>query len=91
MKVRFYPRDIGMWRKVFDFDSAEQYVYADFENLAEAIDFLKLHGVKLDDREFPLEFRPDAHMQDSIRITHAVIQWSLIGWISGDALVFKVT
>lgn len=83
MKVRFYPRDIGMWRKVFDFDSAEQYVYADFENLAELIDFLKQHGIKIDDPKYPLVFGVETTINDDSReITHCVVQWSCVGWIS---------
>lgn len=82
MKVRFYPRDIGMWRKVFDFESAEQYTYVDFENRVELIDFLKQHGIRLDDPEFPLEFKAGAPIQDGRQLTHTVIQWSCVGWIS---------
>lgn len=89
--VTFYPRDIGRWRQVFDFDptpsltprlvpSAREGVT--FQNRGELIQFLKSHGVRLDDPEHPLEFTRTfagpPHLEGDV---HAVIQWTLIGWM----------
>lgn len=87
MKVRFYPRDIGLWRHLFTFGDitlgADNIRSKDFHDRAELIAWLKMHGIRLDDAHFPLKFVTETLIcNDARHITHAVIQWSCIGWIS---------
>ena len=88
MKVRFYPRDIGMFRNGdFDFDPNITLVcrnilrYKDFHDRVELIEYLKGCGVRLDDSDYPLQFY-DLEMHHSWnRMKWKVKQWSLLGWM----------
>jgi hypothetical protein len=86
MKVRFYPRNIGLWRGLFNFDTIlTSKQCQDFHDRAELIEWLKSNGARLDDVEYPLEFRAvdaDDTVYKPRGITHAVVQWTLIGWIA---------
>ena len=90
--ITFYPRDIGLWRKEFDFNSVitllpgaktNRKVFRDQE---EFFDFLKEHGVRLDDPEFPLKIEdaPTVSKLREIPGLQSVVQWSLLGWIKND-------
>lgn len=68
MKVKFYPKDIGMFRDGdFDFSpivlltADAKCNYKVFNDKSELIDYLKSKGVRLDDAEYPLEFCDYAH------------------------------
>lgn len=81
IKERFYPRDIGLWRDVFDFTpeiGSSKPKYMDFKSRSDLIDFLKLHGIVLDDVDNPLKFLKCTHHQYGI--CRSVIQHSLLGW-----------
>lgn len=83
MKERFYPRDIGMWRKMFDFSSeigSHKPKFLEFNDRKELIEFLKDNGVRLDDPKHPLMFLHEEHFEWGNRL--AVVQWSVLGWIS---------
>lgn len=93
--ITFYPRNLGIWVKDFDFHPditltpKEKTNYKAFRNRAEFIQFLKDSGVRLDNPEFPLEIK-----QANERVYEkghpgqgelfVVIQWTVIGWIRDD-------
>lgn len=85
MKLQFIPRDIGMWRQDFDFSQditlapKAKPTRKEFQDYNELIEFLKVHRVRLDDLENPLEFIQEDH--HVFGICKAVIQWSLVGWV----------
>lgn len=90
--ITFYPRDIGMWRKDFDFNPPitltpkEKTDHKVFYNRDELFEFLKGYGVRLDDPEFPLKIE-DALTVSKLRNIpglQSVVQWSLLGWIKDD-------
>jgi hypothetical protein len=86
--IIFYPRDIGRWRKEFDFNSDDiitknkspSRTFADEE---EFFNFLKSRGVNFDDPNFPLTISTDEQISEvrSIPGLKSVIQWTVIGWI----------
>jgi hypothetical protein len=85
--ITFYPRDVGLWRKYFDFgrDITAEVKYKGckktFHDRAELIEFLKSHGVRLDDPEHPLEFDgPDEH--HVFGYAYTVKQFFVIGWMT---------
>jgi len=90
--ITFYPRDIGMWRKEFNFSdrhsiTLEAKEYADRKVLYdrdELIGFLKEHGVKLDDPNNPLRITGPHDNEWLGPDTYDVVQWSLLGWIKDD-------
>lgn len=90
MRVRFFPRDIGLFRNEdFDFPdrgksvvnlvAKSKYDYKDFYDRKEMIEYLKSKGVRLDDPENPLriEFRPEKYSLGDF----VVRQWTLLGWM----------
>lgn len=82
--VTFYPRDIGMWRQVFKFGiELTNRPHKSFHNRSDLIEFLKEHGVEPIDAACPLEFRvwSGTNPSGSDNNVHAVIWWTLIGWI----------
>lgn len=87
MKLRFIPRDIGMWRSTFDF-SPEIYAcemglttYKEFHTQEELFEFLKSHGVRLDDPDYPLVLSDEIDHHSFGKNVKSVVQWSLVGWI----------
>lgn len=82
--IEFYPRDIELWRGVFDFGITLLYnpdkpKMKQFYNRNELIEFLKEHGVRLDDPKHPLEFLgPREH--PVLGSAYDVVQWTLLGW-----------
>lgn len=88
--ITFYPRNIGMWRKEFDFNPPttltpkEKTNYKVFHTHAEFREFLKDHGVRVDDPEFPLMINfcgTHGALGDGV---YEVIHWTLLGWIKDD-------
>ena len=82
--VTFYPRDIGMWRQDFEFGSLlTNRPSKTFHDRAELIEFLKQHGVRMDDYENPLRFEvwDGINPSGSVNNVHVVVQWTVIGWI----------
>jgi hypothetical protein len=90
--ITFYPRDIGMWRKEFNFNPPITLIpnqktnYRTFRNQSEFFSFLKEHGVKFDDQKFPLKIEdsPEASKIRNVQGLQAIIQWTLLGWIKND-------
>lgn len=83
-----------MWRKDFDFrpditlTPKEKTNYKRFYDTDELIDFLKGHGVRLDDPKYPLTVM--LHGGNGIHHTlgmgvYDVTQWSLLGWVKDDS------
>lgn len=95
--ITFYPRDIKMWRKDFDFNPPitciqhEKDDYKVFQNRDEFIQFLKpyLGERGVNDPEHPLRIESanpqvycKGHPQQGELFV--VVQWSVIGWIRDD-------
>ncbi len=72
-----------MWRNTFEFkggltlEQRDKLDYKTFVNRQQLIEFLKLHGVRLDDPDYPLEITKDPHAQSM----YIVKQWTVIGWL----------
>lgn len=93
--IVFYPRDIGMWRGEFNFTPditltpKAKTDHKVFSSRGELIEFLKQHGVRLDEPEHPLLFleadedvyKKGLFYQGEL---FAVVQRSVIGWIRDD-------
>ena len=92
--ITFYPRNIGIWRKEFEFNPGITLLpcaktnYKVFRNQEEFFDFLKGYRVRLDDPEFPLKIEDDPTISELREISglQSVVQWSLLGWIKDDYL-----
>jgi hypothetical protein len=91
--ITFYPRDIGMWRR--DFDFSIRYVEGRgrpaianppdckrFLDQNKLIAFLKENGVRLDDHEHPLRF--DFQDHHYFGPCYQVHQWTVLGWFTED-------
>jgi len=88
--IRFYPRDIGRWRKTFSFDPESITLeikdglprWKDFHSRAELIEFLKDHGVVLTNTDYPLEFNSCEGKHHAFGYgVSTVHQWTVQGWI----------
>jgi hypothetical protein len=87
--ITFYPRDIGLWRGIFDFNNITLSMAAKtcqrFHDRDDLIGFLKQHGVRLDDAANPLLISPHLGEHPTLGVgVFDVIQWTLIGWIKDD-------
>lgn len=94
--IVFFPRDIGMWRKDFDFHPditlvpKEKTDHKAFRDRGELIQFLKEHGVRLDDAKFPLRIEktelyfPKPRMNFYVGELFMVHQCTVLGWIKDD-------
>lgn len=92
MKIRFYPKDIELFRKTndFDFSLRNQHIitlttrlnwdYKDFYDRHELIEYLKNLGVKLDDHEFPLSFTKEPSIVCGEH-SFTVCQCAILGWM----------
>ena len=91
--ITFFPRDIERWRSTGLFDFTYRPVVSlsmrssdsiTFYTRAELIEFLKEHGVRLDDAKHPLEFTgPNEHATFGPGM-YNVTQWTLLGWMKED-------
>ena len=87
MKVRFYPRDIEMFRNGdFDFNHNPVLLvykpitnYKDFYDRQELIDYLKTKDVTLTDHQYPLVFKQEPHPEYGEN-SYTVKQYDIIGW-----------
>lgn len=93
--ITFYPRDIELWRRDFNFANddrgkgitleANNKWTGSYKDRDEFIDFLKSRGVRLDDHEYPLEIEKLSSVHHSFKeATHVVRQWSLLGFIKDN-------
>jgi len=81
-----------MWRRDFDFHPditltpKSKHNHKVFYDRDEFFEFLKSHGVRLDDASNPLMIEDDANASYIRKIPglQSVVQWSLIGWIKDD-------
>jgi hypothetical protein len=82
--IRFYPRDIGRWRGVFNFPPKMIPLpdFKEFESPQEFLDFLVEHKVRFDDTDNRLMFvkQTASDKYDCIAV-YDVIQWTSIGRI----------
>jgi len=83
--IRFYPRDVGVWRERFQFNvNDDPYMsiknishiknlnrpYRDFENISQIKDLCREVGLNVDDATYPFTIRD-----------HYVIVWTVVGYI----------
>lgn len=82
--IRFYPRDIGMWRGIFNFPPKMLPLpdYQEFDSPQKFLDFLADHKVRFNDPENRLMFvkQTASDKYDCIAV-YNVIQWSSVGRI----------
>ena len=82
--IRFYPRDIGRWRGIFNFPPKMLPLpdFKEFDAPQEFLDFLSAHKVRFDDSENKLMFvkRTASDKYDCIAVFD-VVQWTSIGTI----------
>ncbi len=88
--VTFYPLDIDMWRGVFDFESPITLTPKtvpsaregmSFRDRAELMEFLKCHGIRLNDAQHPLQFLSQPDHPFLTGDVYRVVQSTLVGWI----------
>lgn len=81
--IKFYPRDIGRWRGIFNFPPKLLPLpdYAEFESPHEFLNFLITHKVRLDDKENKLIFTKQTATDKYDCIVYNVTQWTSIGRI----------
>lgn len=83
--VRFYPRELEVWKSKFDFSGDITLVnrtlkpYKEFYDRAELIKFLRENGPKLDNSKYPLEFNSINHHYYGY--CHVVKQIGVLGWM----------
>jgi hypothetical protein len=81
--ITFYPRDIGMWRDTFNFNTHR--LSKIFYDIDELISFCKKHGVRFDDPNNPFEILNDFTSSAFGDGTFVVKQWTVIGWLKDDS------
>ena len=83
--IIFYPRDIGLWRKSFNFEMPGIHGPSKiFYDRDELIGFCKQHGVRLDDPKNPFEILNDFANPVFGDGTFVVKQWTVIGWLKDN-------
>lgn len=87
--IRFHPRDIGMWRGIFNFPPKMLPLpdYKEFNTPEEFLTFLTDNKVRLDDPNNKLVF-----VKKTASDSYECIQWSSIGRIevSSDYIVQRL-
>ena len=77
--IQFYPRDIGLWRELFQF-KPDMHPTMNFDSKQDLIDFVSKHFLfdSDDSEKFPFKFieENNAHFGT----THIVHRWTTIGW-----------
>ena len=77
--IKFYPRNIELWRNIFDFSISDA-PHKKFNDMFELIDFLyKCGNIKIADPDNRLSFYYDEYSINGKRIV--VHQWTVLGWI----------
>lgn len=83
--IRFYPRDIGLWRELFQFKPSI-YPTMNFDSKQNLIDFVTNHYANIgfplapdDSEKFPIKFIEEKNSH--FGTTHIVHRWTVIGWM----------
>lgn len=86
--IRFYPRDIGLWRKTFVWNgiSEPSKKFDDIESLKQ---FCGEHGVNVNDENFPFYLESCGDYVMGKQFT--VMQWTCIGWVNEEREVPAVS
>ena len=82
--IEFYPRDVGMWRKTFDFDMRKPRPSKQFQTMGDLKEFLKLHKVRFDDDSYPFTIGKYEFNYGFNKEVKSVHQWTVIGWLVDD-------
>jgi hypothetical protein len=77
-KLRFFPRDIGLWRKEFTWNGISEPSRV-FNGEDEFREFCKSHGVRFDDLDNPFLIEPCHFVWGK---KYIVKQWTVIGWLN---------
>ena len=78
-KIRFYPRDMGLWRKTFTWNGISEPSKV-FDSEQELKQFCEDHGVRMDDPDYPFMLLP---CDDYVFWKALVVQqWTTIGWVN---------
>jgi hypothetical protein len=77
-KLRFTPRDIGRWRKIFVWNGISEPSKV-FDSEEQFREFCVEHGVRFDDPNNPFLIESCNHYVMSQQ--YSVTQWTLIGWL----------
>lgn len=92
MKIIFYPRDIGLWRKTFDFkcfwsgNTPSQLGPSKvFYTRNELMEFCREHGVRFDEPNHPFRFDGPDHHHVFGDGTYTIHQWTVLGWAKESA------
>lgn len=78
-RLRFFPRDMGRWRKTFTWNgiSEPSMVFNSEESFRK---FCAEHGIRFDDPDYPFLIEPCGHYVWGKQ--YAVTQWTCQGWIN---------
>ena len=93
--IRFHPRDIGMWRGIFNFPPKMLPLpdYKEFDSPQEFLDFLVNNNVRLNDPNNKLLFikKTASDAYDCISL-YECVQWSSIGRVevSSDYIIERL-
>lgn len=79
--IRFYPRDIGLWRKTFTWNGISEPSKL-FDTLESLKQFCVEHGIRLDDEKYPFLLEHSDHYVMGKK--YAVVQWTCIGWLNDE-------
>ena len=78
--IEFYPRDIGLWRGVFDFTTAA-HPSMNFFDKEDLILFVKQHfelSIE-EENKYPVTFIEENNYH--LNTTHIVHRWTVVGWM----------
>ena len=78
-KLRFYPRDIGLWRKTFTWNGISEPCKV-FDSEQELKKFCADHGAKVDNPDYPFMILPCSHYIFGKQ--YVVECWTAIGWVN---------
>jgi hypothetical protein len=77
-KIRFFPRDIGLWRKEFVWNGISEPSRV-FDGEVELREFCRLHRVRFDDEVNPFVIESCCNVWEK---NYVVKQWTVIGWLN---------
>jgi hypothetical protein len=90
--IKFIPRDIALWRGIFNFPPKLLPLpdFAEFETAKQFILFLKQNGIVFNDRNKDNKFFLAPVPEDPERI--AIVQFSCIGWVKcSDLQIIQIS
>lgn len=77
--IKFYPRDIGLWREIFDFEIAKRPSMM-FDNEQDLTSFVSEHFPIEEENKYPVTFIEEKNHH--LNTTHIVFRWTVVGWMT---------